>query len=197
MDLIASIPIVCFNKAFKKELLNGLFVLFVSNPTKETLENIQYLLGQPTYLSILETNFDNMLKLLTVSTEESKLIAYNVIEIVWKNNVRQIKNEENQKYVNDAISKLSSYLDSMSQQIILPELEAILIILTNTKEVGLFENTEKGLNKLNEKFTNYCINTLNNCNTQNFITVRWLLQALVMLPPKSLSFENVISCTKD
>ena len=56
----------------------------------------------------------------------------------------------------------------MSQQIILPELEAILIILTNTKEVGLFENTEKGLNKLNEKFTNYCINTLNNCNTQNF-----------------------------
>lgn len=196
MDLIASIPIVCFNKAFKKELLNGLFVLFVSNPTKETLENIQYLLGQPTYLSILETNFDNMLKLLTVSTEESKLIAYNVIEIVWKNNVRQIKNEENQKYVNDAISKLNSYLDSMSQQIILPELEAILIILTNTKEVGLFENTEKGLNKLNEKFTNYCINTLNNCNTQNFITVRWLLQALVMLPPKSLSFENVISCTK-
>ena len=59
----------------------------------------------------------------------------------------------------------------MSQQIILPELEAILIILTNTKEVGLFENTEKGLNELNEKFTNYCINTLNNCNTQNFITV--------------------------
>ena len=85
----------------------------------------------------------------------------------------------------------------MSQQIILPELEAILIILTNTKEVGLFENTEKGLNELNEKFTNYCINTLNNCNTQNFITVRWLLQALVMLPPKSLSLKMSFPVQKD
>ena len=196
MDLIAFIPIVCFNKSFKKELLNGLFTLFTSNPTKETLENMQYLLGQPTYLSVLETKFDNLLKLLTVGTDESKLIAYNVIKIVWRNNVQQIKNEENHKYVNDAISKLNSYLDSKPQQIILTELEAILIILTNTKEEGLLENMEAELNELNDKFTNYCIETLNDCKTEDLTTIKWLLQTLVMLPSKSLTFENVISCVK-
>lgn len=193
VPLLRQIPIVCFNKSQKKKIINSLLELATAKSDERILQTIKYMLLQPSLLSRLETDSKSLLKLVAVANTKTKNITTEIVKIVWRNNVQQIKREDIEDYVIDLLKYLNDYLSLGKNNLTeVPETELALVILSNTSEESLPQEVTSAFTELKTNFTKYCIDGLKSGNNNNNISAtNWLIRALVVCSTDTLNYEDV------
>ncbi|KAL6452827.1 URB2 Nucleolar pre-ribosomal-associated protein 2 [Candida maltosa Xu316] len=191
MHLLKQIPIVCFNKSYKKEILDKLLPLAIKSPSKAIFENIKFMLSQATFQSELETNFDNLLQILHACPSDCKNVVDDIFTTIWGMKIQQIKAEENHEYITKSLLQLNKYYTSKNQSVASPESVASLLLLTDSKEESMSEDIKSLYVELRKNFTTFCINNLKKSTKLELSHIDWLLSALVACGEEALNYKDV------
>lgn len=187
IELFVDFPIQCYNKFMKKKCLDVLFNISSSNSNKSKLsirKAIVHILNQPTFQSKLESDITSLIKIIETSDDESQDVSNKICEIVWSNNMKQITNEENKKFLIESIEYLSKSLKKKSSSLDTPaNLKVSSIILPVLNQFPISDDlVATRSKKLRTSFYDYImgsINTITKSKTLDYENINWFLEALI------------------
>ncbi|KAK6459213.1 Urb2/Npa2 family-domain-containing protein [Scheffersomyces xylosifermentans] len=137
LPYLAVIPIYCFDKSQKKDLLDKLVKLAVDSSEAICTSSriaIKHLLTQPSYRSSIETDFNVLNSLFECKFPESLRLSRDIFNIIWENHWSQLSTKSNYKYIEDVLVSISEKDNqNISSQSVYAMSE---IILSNPKYFG-------------------------------------------------------------
>ncbi|KAG5422118.1 hypothetical protein I9W82_001212 [Candida metapsilosis] len=194
---INSVPLSCYSRGPKKDLLNTLIKKYLGTKEVDVLKSIDYLLEVPSYQSTIERDFSVLLQLLDVSRiEESRKCAIAISKKVWKSNMDMIKSNENRVYLENALKSLLKAVENDNGIDISSQMEMILLIMSLPWSL-ITDSLHTQFERLALAFKKHCLNQLKGdqdsvANTK----LDWILRGVASIPRSMLSFDDVSIITK-
>lgn len=192
-DHIPKIPLACFSRGPKKDLLNILTRKYIETKEVRVLGCIDYLLDSASYQSSIERDISVVLQILALApTDEAQKYASSISKKVWKTNVDMIKSDENRAFVANAIGMLVRSMQIGGSGDVLPEMKMALIIVSH--QSVLTGNDLTKYEELVNTFKMQCIRQIKDShdNLDN-AKLNWFLHGLASIPPSMLTFNDVKS----
>lgn len=196
LKYITSVPLVCYSRGPKKDLLNTLTKIYIESRTEGVLHCINYLLESSSYQSNIERDFSILVQLLGLATTgEAQRYAISISKKVWKSNIDMIKSDANRIYVENAIDTLLKHMSKDNGADITPQMKMTLIVIS-------YPSAPAGeilvkYEKLVHTFKGHCIKQIK--IFQDFkedSKLIWLLCGVANIPRSMLNFKDVLSITK-
>lgn len=168
--LLKFIPIQCYPKKLKSNIIESLTELLILNERSNILDILIDILNKtPTFRTKIETNFKELQKLMLINLSNIELF-----KIIWNNHVKNIKETECLTFINESIKIIAK---SLKKNKSFNNDYYISLIMLNSKNL----ETEE----LKLIFTKSIKNSLLNLNLkENLNEISWLLFAI-----NELNFE--------
>ncbi|AMD20601.1 HDL143Wp [Eremothecium sinecaudum] len=181
LNLLIQIPIQCINKHIRVETINK--TMEKPQLLEQDLRLLKHLLLNPTFKSYLESDPDQLMKV--VSQPSAIYFTKNdVFEIVWLNNVNNIRAPECKSYIMHTISTL---LSQIKQQFSFPVYKLSYYVVQSTPDTisecnELRKQYISGVTAYLESLTNF---------DKNAELVSWLLKSLYYISESGKEAEKV------
>lgn len=209
LDLIAQIPVWCFNRTSKALTLDLLTTIATSekeNLSLNALSVILKLLELPTYRSTIEKDFEVILMILESEETDARILTEKIFLTIWKHRTNQLHEETHRKWVEGVISRLET-LNQENPKKLLPEHYATAVVLSqNSSDYeslgGHFESSLLQLLKVYSKHSNkssyqlsWILNALYNLNIseQSKKSVRKVMKTLADSPNLNSELFNLLT----
>ncbi|KAI3406174.2 hypothetical protein KGF56_001016 [Candida oxycetoniae] len=196
-ELIRQIPLACYTKGSKREILDKATKVFIQNPSVGWAKSIKYLLSIPSYQSLIESDFSILLQVIERSSGEWELLISEITYLVWTSNLNQRQNGEPTTYVIDVIMRLTSVLNSTMMDPRSPEIQLALVISGCIAETPL--PLQQKVIELHNELLLHCTTVLKSSTIKyDDTTMVWYLQALASrVDPSESSFAQVQEIVKN
>ncbi|KAI5952846.1 hypothetical protein KGF54_003713 [Candida jiufengensis] len=191
---IKFIPVNCYHKGMRKDLVNSLTKSYLKDQNIESLQSLSSILNEPSYQSDIEKNLSVLIQVLEVSQDDNlKNLAFEIATKIWKSHIdsKRVKDTSSQSYIENSIDLLTKYLKQNQATQVSPKVELCSIILSQHIPIEFNKSFQ-------DQFNSHCISAITtSIKNQNLSTLYWYLWALASIDEfYTLNFESVQNIIK-
>ncbi|ODV85411.1 hypothetical protein CANARDRAFT_28210 [[Candida] arabinofermentans NRRL YB-2248] len=192
IELIDMVPVQCFKKHQREELLDLLYTVSVDSKVTPTIhrqarDSIMHLLFQPTYKSKIETDMSAILEFVESSNSPAVLAeSLKIVEYICVLHLKQLNDKSNSQLIQSSLETLNSKIPKVKSSSTIKNSGILNFALCLIKTYRQLKNADtdsidKEFNKLIEKMGNLCSKLLLKNKSLDSASICWLLNTVAEL----------------